>query len=540
VTGTYTENILSSIKAHPWVGRKDVETFLHFPDIKSYNPQELTTVFLQAVTSQFDNSPVSSNRTKPETEETESVDEVEIVEPEEVTFEEVSQVEAPNQVENDSGLTEIDPEDVGFAPMDDNFTPVENLPPQINLSEPETIVELPNIPLATTKPKVKLNFPKIKFNKPTLPHFQSKSLLILLMFSPLLILIPFFYSKAEITLFLTPYDFQKTVTATFDPTVSEVDLSKGIFPVLSSVKELNTSVTVSTTGQKTVGDRSTGEVVIFNKSDKPINLSKGSILSDSGGHKFELETAIQVASSSSNFALGVINLGQTRAMIRAADIGPEYNIEKDVMLTFKDYPETTAIAKVNSTLIGGNRRQIRAVSSADKAQLDSKLATAIETTTNKYLDSPTSKIPNTIPELTQTKKGRVEYNREIGEEADELVATVTTTITAFSLNDSQKSKIINALFASEPDFGNVVSNYDKFTLNVQSKNQATFAVRYLPKVDKSAVAKMISGKSQKTATSLIKKNVRRVYNYQIATNLKAITFINPLPLRTENIIINIK
>ncbi|MFA5895065.1 MAG: hypothetical protein WC851_04785, partial [Candidatus Shapirobacteria bacterium] len=255
VTGTYTENILSSIKAHPWVGRKDVETFLHFPDIKSYNPQELTTVFLQAVTSQFDNSPVSSNRTKPETEETESVDEVEVVEPEEVAFEEDSQIETPYPVEDESGLTEIDPEDVGFAPMDDNFAPVENLPPQINLSEPETIVELPNIPIATTKPKVNLNFPKIKFNKPTLPRFQSKSLLILLMFSPLLILIPFFYSKAEITLFLTPYDFQKTVTATFDPTVSEVDLSKGTFPVLSSVKELNTSVTVSTTGQKTVGDR---------------------------------------------------------------------------------------------------------------------------------------------------------------------------------------------------------------------------------------------------------------------------------------------
>ena len=360
------------------------------------------------------------------------------------------------------------------------------------------------------------------------------------MFSPLLVLVPFFYSKAEITLFLTPYNFQKTITATFDPTVAEVDLSKGVFPSLSSVKELTTSVTVPTTGQKTIGDRSTGEIVIYNKSDKPLNLSKGSILSDQGGRKFELETAIQVAPSSSNFALGVINLGQTKAMIKAADIGPEFNIEKDVMLTFKDHPETTVIAKVSSSLGGGNRRQIRAVSGADKTSLDSKLASAIDATTDKYLQSSISKIPNSIPELTQTKKGRVEYNREIGEEADELVATVNTTITTFSLNDTQKSKIINALFASEPDFSNVVSNYDQFALTIQSKNQATFAVRYLPKVDKSVVTKLVAGKSQKTATSLIKKNVRRVYNYQIVTNLKAISFFNPLPLRTENIIINIK
>lgn len=538
VTGSYNENILNSIKAHPWVGRKDVETFLHFPDIKSYNPQELTGVFLQAVSSQFDSSPVSVSRSKfePETEVAPSIDEVEAVEPEEPITEEIMALEP----ENDSDLVEVDPGDVGFAPMDDNFSPVLDFPQENNHSEPETTTEIPDIPLATAKSRIKINFPKLKFNAPTLPKFQSKSLLILLTFSPLLVLVPFFYSKAEITLFLTPYNFQKTITATFDPTVTDVDLSRGVFPSLSSVKELTTSVTVPTTGQKTVGDRSTGEIVIFNKSDKPLNLSKGSVLSDQGGHKFELETAIQVASSSSNFTLGVINLGQTKAMVRAVDIGPEYNLEKDVMLTFKDHPETAAIAKVNTTLGGGNRRQIRAVSSTDKSSLDSKLASAIEVTIEQYLQSPTSKIPNNIPELTQTKKGRVEYNREIGEETDELVATVTTTITTFSLNDSQKTKIINALFASEPDFSNVVANYDQFSLTIQSKNQATFAVRYLPKIDKLAITKMVSGKSQKTATSLIKKNVRRVYNYQIVTNLKAISFINPLPLRTENIIINIK
>ncbi|MBI2464836.1 hypothetical protein HYV64_01720 [Candidatus Shapirobacteria bacterium] len=539
ITGSYNDNILSSIKAHAWVGRKDVETFLHFPDIKSHSPAELTSIFLQAVSSQFDNSPSSTPRPKvePEVEATVPVGETEIIEPEEVI---VSEEVANSEPYGDADLVEVDPEDIGFAPMDDNFSPVVDSPQAVIPPELEAVPMTSNIPIATTKPKIKINFPKIKFSAPALPKLQSKTLLILLMFSPLLVLIPFFYSKAEITLFLTPYNFQKTITATFDPTVTEVDLGKGVFPSLSSVKELTTSVTVPTTGQKTIGDRSTGEIVIYNKSDKPLNLSKGSILSDQGAHKFELETAIQVASSSSNFALGVINLGQTKAMIKAADIGPEFNIEKDVMLTFKDNPETTVIAKVNSTLGGGNRRQIRAVSGADKTSLDSRLASAIDATTDKYLQSSISKIPNSIPELTQTKKGRVEYNREIGEEADELVATVTTTITTFSLNDTHKSKIINALFATDPDFGNVVSNYDQFSLTIQSKNQATFAVRYLPKIDKTSIAKMISGKSQKTATSLIKKNVRRVYNYQIATNLKAISFFNPLPLRTENIIINIK
>jgi hypothetical protein len=545
VTGSYTDSILSSIKAHPWVGRRDVETFLHFPDIKSYTQTELTGVYLQAVASQFDTTTVSSPPAEEKHSEPELVDqqeEVSDISDDEADFEPDDNLVDPEETieSSSSKLIEVDPDDIGFSEVDDNFTVPTSLSHEELIDESVGGVEVVSPPVIN--PKRKFTLPKIKFKLPhlSLPTISARWMLFPLVISPLLILFPFFYSKAEVTLFLTPYNFQKTVTAVFDPNTESVDTQKGIFPVVAQVKELTTSSTVATSGQKTIGDRSTGEIVVYNKQDKPLNLSKGSILTDQAGHKFELETAIQIPSSRSNFSLGVINLGQTKAMIRATDIGPEYNLEKDAMLSFKEVGESSAVAKVNTTLSGGSRRQIRAVSASDKAQLDTQMTTAINETASKNTQVTSAKAVDIIPELTQTKKGRVEYSREVGEEADELSATMTTTVTTYHLTEPQKNKIVTALFSADPDFSNVVSNFSEFKLSIVNKNQATFAVKFLPKVDKSSVAKMVAGKSQSQAVSNIKKNVRRVYNYQITTNLKPLTIINPLPFRLENIIINTK
>ena len=320
IIGDFTESVLNSIKSHPWVGRKDVETFLHFPEIKSYSQSELINIFLQTVTSQFESPPPLSP--PPTTSKIEVVPEPQSTRPE---------------------LIEVDAGDVGFGPVDANFIPANQVPDQINIEPPV----IPKVPLHYSKTRFNLKFPKIKLHSPSLPSIHIKTFFWPLMFSPLLILIPFFYSKCEVLLYLTPYDFQKTLPVTFDSTITEVDLKKGIFPINSQTKELSTSVSVPATGQKTIGDRSTGEITIFNKLDKTINLSKGAVVFDPTGRKFELETAVQIASSSSNLSLGIINLGQTKAMVKAVDIGPESNLDKDTILKIKDYPDTSAIDKAN-------------------------------------------------------------------------------------------------------------------------------------------------------------------------------------------------
>jgi hypothetical protein len=537
ISGVYSESTVQSIKSHPWIGRKDVETFLHLPDIKAYDRQKLIESYLDAVTSQFE-GPIEKI-TKPEP----------IVEPEpELTEELVPPLNFSDQLVIDddetvdeSQISEVEPDELGFGPIEDNFSQVTALPVNSNLTD---------TPIVPPAPKVKINFrlPKINLSLPRIPRWSSTFMLIPLVISPLLVLIPFYFSRAEITLSLTPYTFSKSITATFDPSVSEVDLTKSIFPITSQTIDLTTSISTPATGQKTVGDQSTGEITIFNKLDKTISLPKGTVLVNKSGLKYELETSVQVASSSSNLSAGVINLGQTKAMVRASDIGQEYNLASESILLIKDYPETTAVAKVNTSLSGGSKRQVQAVGSSDKATLDSKLTAEINSTKEKHMSESTSKSVDMVTDLTQIKQGRVEYSREVGEEADKLSATVTTTITTYQFTDSQKSKIILAIFSSEPDFSQVKTNFNEFNLkitpakgnNILPRGQATFSATFLPKTDIVALKKLVSGKMQSTAISLVKKNIPRVYNYQIKTNFEWLSFMNPLPFRTENIIINIK
>ena len=508
LTGDITSSILESVKNFSWVGKKSIETFLHFPDIKHYDQNKVTGIYLKAIISQLQPPlPVTSEP---------------VVESEPIT----------------SDLVEVDASDFGFVADQSPVETTPEAPPEI--IEPE--------PVITDKPPQKIalpkfSLPKIRFHLPSVNLFFTP-----LVFSPLLILIPFFFSTANITLFLTPYEFSKTLEVTFDPEAKDIDLIKRIIPINRQSLEINSSATAPTTGNKTVGDKAIGEVVVYNKQDKTQSLAKGTILIDTAGNKYELTTAAQIASSSANLDLGVINLGQTKVMVSAVDIGPEYNLGKDSKLHFKDFPETTILAKVSLGLTGGTKRQISAVSATDKANLEQQLSTKITTAVDETITKKLSETPDIIKDAVQISKGRIEYNREVGEEADELSATSVSTVYIFHLDQSQKSQLLSAFLSPEPGFSDSKYSLNDFTFKLnpskksidQIKGQLVVTGKSIPKLNTVDIAKLLSGKSQTTAAALIKKNYPRVYNYQINTNFSFLSSINPLPFRLQNIKIEIK
>lgn len=529
--GDINEGVVDSIKNYPWIGKKDTETFLHLPDIKAYSPLETVQVYTRAITSQF-SAPTNHPSDFSESEPTET----ELVE---------------------SDLSEVDASDLGFsASAPPKMIDSDNLviPPseEISLpslettfssdsSETETVAEVSS----STRPKSRLSFPKLAF-----PHFHLPTLnwlLAPLVILPLLILIPFLFSKADIVLSFTPYNFDKQVQVTLDPTVSSYDSSQKIVPVKQQTFDINTSASVPTTGQKTVGDKAKGEVVIFNKQDKVQNLSSGTVLIDSQGNKYELSSSVQVAASSSDLNAGVITLGQTKVIISAADIGPEYNLAADTQLHFKDYAETILVAKVSGALSGGNKRQINAVSSADKTSLEKKMTETIDQSVDEKL-TQTNGISGLIKNSTQVKKSRLVYSREIGEEADELSATATSTVTVYYLTDDQKKDILNNLLSSESGFNEADINPGNFELslvpvstdNGQVKGTLTIKGTAVPKVNAAAVSQLLSGKSLSRAAELIKSSYPRVYNFEINTNFRFLQSINPLPFLRSHITVEVK
>lgn len=538
IYGKADESIIEKFKNFPWIGKKNVETFLHFPDIKFYQDHDLINIFFKAVTSQMIGGGDSTHQAVPPVDSEKVEEETEVEETPEVVEEEKSEEpEIKSDNENEiiaEDLEEVPFENFGFT-KDQPIPEPEIISPEIPVLEPELISE----PKPERQP-ISLKLPKLNFK---LPKLKSN----LLLFIPFIVLIllfaPILLAKANITLFATPYEFDKTVNVTLDSDATT--LSDSIIPVDKKTITVDSSVSIKTTGQKTVGNKATGEVTIFNKVEKVQSIPKGSILIDSKNQQFELINTIQVASSSSNFDTGTMNFGQVKTVISALDIGSEFNITKDTALHFKDFPETTIVVKSNADFTGGSKQQINAVSQQDKTNIEAKLAEAIKAEADKKINEQFNNSNDIIKETIQTKKGKTDLNREVGEETDDLTATTQSTVTVFAFKSDLKSKILEQFLSKENDYSNSNLNPESFVFALKvdklDASKATGSLNIkgsaLPKIDVELIKKNISGRTIKKAQDIIKKTVNRVYDYNFKINPN---IFNIIPFNSKNIFIDVK
>lgn len=537
VYGQVDESTIENLKNFPWLGKKNIETFLHLPDIKLYQDNELVNIFFKAITSQIvndDNHPhqeVSTVETETEAEELETEKEVEI--------DVVPEVEEPDsevvdEEEKLPQLEEVSSDDLGFAS-------------NIETSSLEKITETEDITDISIEEPVKQEKSNFSFKLPKLniklPKLKSNLLLLIPPLALLLVCAPIFLSKANVVLFLTPYEFDKTINVTLDSNATE--LSDSIIPIDKKTVTVESTATVNTTGQKTVGNKASGEITIFNKVEKVQDIPKGAILVDSKNQQFELMNAVQVASSSSDFATGTMNFGQVKTVISALDIGPEFNITKDTVLKFKDFPETLIVVKNNTDFTGGTKQQINTVSAQDKINVEAEITEKLKQLANEKINQDFNNSNDAIKETLQTTKGKVELNREIGEETDSLTATAQSIVSVFVLKPDLKDKIISQFLSKEAGFSDSEINSDTFTFNLKidklDQNKASGSLNIkgslLPKINIELLKKNISGKSTKKAQDIIKKTVTRVYDFNIKINFK---IINILPVSPKNIFIDVK
>lgn len=547
IFGDTNSEIVTNLKNFSWVGKKNVETFLHFPDIKLYSNNDVIATFTKVISNQLNpGNAIANKESLSESEiDSENIDQdVTKTEIEEPIIESTEVVDSENEITEES-LLEIQPEDLGFSAPLPIITP-DQLPPSLDISpEPNLdpfqplVITPPVLPDNLSKKKISFSLPKIKFPKLKINY---SFLWIILAILPFLIIGPLFLISAKITLFTTPYQFEKSNPITLKADASLSDIDKSIIPVVKETVQVKAAATIETTGQKTVGDKAKGEITIYNKLDKTLSLPKGSVLTDSSGKKFELTAAVSVNASSSDLEQGVINLGKTKTVVLAADIGSEYNLATDAKLVFKDFPETSVIAKADSNFSGGTKQQIRAVSKEDKANIQVKIDEEISKNIDEQINQKVGNISGVIKGTIQSQKDNLELSREIGEAADELKATVNATVSVFILSDDTKDKVIKHFLSSESDFNNIDYQPNNFTLSFnitktessQATGNLTISGKSLPKISVSQLQKSFVAKTTNQANSIIRKMVPRAYNFHITNTLPL------LPFRSDNINIEIK
>jgi len=536
IYGNADDSTVEELKNFSWVGKKNVETFLHFPNIKLYNDNDLINIFFKAITSQMVGGSNSSHQsiTSIPPEKIENSDELEIVENTDENTEEIidDNSNLPDSELVDS-LEEVSPDILGFVQIQSS---VETLQTPVVDEIPVLEKEIP-----LPKPSIPLTLPKIKL--PKLPKIKINFLIFILPIIPLIFLFLLFFLKSQVTLYLTPYEFEKTVNVTLDSKSTEV--SPSIIPVEKKEVAVSSSVTVDTTGQKTVGEKSTGEVTIFNKLEKVQSIPKGSILTDSKGQKFELVSGVQVAAAVIDYNTGTMNFGQVKTSVSAADIGSEYNISKDATLTMKDFSENSIVVKTNTTFTGGTKTQVGAVSKTDKTTAESQLTKSLADAADKKINEEFNNLSDTLKETIQVKKGKIEFDREVDEQADSLTASSNSTVSVFTISSETKNKIIKQFMSDEDGFSNSEINPDSFVFTFKvakldtdkSTGSLTIKGSSLPKVDTFALKNKIVGRTVNNAKDIIRKNITRVYNFDFKNNFN---IFDILSFNKKNISIDVK
>lgn len=231
--------------------------------------------------------------------------------------------------------------------------------------------------------------------------------------------------KAEIVLSVTPEQINQEYELILDPKALASDPAKMILPAKVIETTLSESKTRTTTGRKTVGEQAKGETTIYNRTDARKVFESGLVLIGPGGLEFSLDDEVAVASKTPDLASGVDKWGEGKVGVTAADIGTEYNLAADSQLAFEDYSTSLFLVKNESAFTGGTSRQIQAVSEEDREALKTDLEQELMEKAKQQFFSDIIPGQKLVEESLQVKTAAVDYNRKVGEEAQEISLTLS-------------------------------------------------------------------------------------------------------------------
>lgn len=302
--------------------------------------------------------------------------------------------------------------------------------------------------------------------------------------------------RAQMTIFVSPEELKKEWELKLDPNVVARDEKRKVFPAQLIEASVSQSKTKTTTGRKTVGEKAKGEVMIFNIGNSK-NLAAGTILIGPGEFKFTLDQAVSVASGS---ALG--GPGQVKANITAADIGADYNLASGSEFTISNFDKSILAAKNESALTGGTSRQVQIVSEEDRVLLKKDLQEILEKRAEEEIGKKVAGSQRLVKESLQTKVSQENYDRKVGEEAQEATLTLAVKATGLVFEQNDLRDFLRLLLKDE--IGEQDFRWEEADLNFQAENvnddgsiqfKTEVSGKLYPAIDEKEIVRNLTGKS---------------------------------------------
>jgi len=459
---------------------------------------------------------------------------------------------SPGGAVPDSDESDSDPDsgDLGFVVGQD----IRDLDtPESDMSEPAPIV--PSAPIKRPKFAVPAALTNLKsfiprFNQSSFsqPQFNFKNPLFIAI--PVILLLIIFgivfaygsISSAKITLFVEPKQLDKSFELAIADSPQD-DLPT--IPATSESLELNASGSIPTSGEALVGDKATGEVTVFNKTDSEKTFEKGTTLTTSGNLKFVLDSDVTVASRSAEEQDGGINIvyGKVTTSVTANAIGAESNIDNNTEFTVGTFPKSSIDAKATKDFSGGTSRTVKAVSKTDRQELLDQLSEQIKSEAKDKLSSSDEFqiVPQDVEIIDQS------FSDAVGDETDTLSLDLKAKANFLKFRQSALSSLVELQINSDippgftfnPDNADITVSPPETDDDGLITTTATVKANLTPDVPISDYQKQLKGKSVNTADRLL-QNIAGYKKLTIIITPKLPFLSGRLPSNTDKIQFEIK
>jgi hypothetical protein len=280
-----------------------------------------------------------------------------------------------------------------------------------------------------------------------------------------------------------------------------------------------------TSGENQIGEKASGEIAIYNKQTKEINLEKGSLFKKSGIN-FVLSNDVTVPSATD--AGKIIVKGEKIVDVTAESIGAEGNIDKGSELVSVDYPEGDLYAVANTDFKGGYKKTVAVFSEEDKAILEKKALERIKRDLQNNFYTKHTRDNLLFLATTKLSKEEKKYSLKVNEEGGEVLANYKGQAQVYYLSKHNLESDVQKKKLSGKEF--VENTFKLANIKLLKEEKASFKYSAVVKgqvqhfIDKTSLLNNLAGKGVSAAEKIIRAE-RNVSEAKIIVSPLDIKFI---------------
>ena len=353
--------------------------------------------------------------------------------------------------------------------------------------------------------------------------------------------------KAQVSLLVQPVSVEKEMEFTLSDKISQPDVEKKILPMFEMATEVSGNKSDGVKGRKTVGEKATGEVVVYNGTDIKKTFLKGTGIKGPDGLRFIFNETVAVPARTTDISSSppVDKWGEGKVAVTAGEIGTQYNISANSNLSLESNTGTVSavIVRNSSDFSGGTSREISAVSKEDQGNLQKALLEELQTQAEQDLKTKVS--DDIILEGSLALKNKTDrFDREIGDEADQLTLEENAVFSVSYFKEESLLVLIRQETASliPEGYGSNPVKEDK-KINLRNKEKNTYTVllsqQYYPEISQTETASLLKGKLLPRAKKILGE-IKNISGYEIQITPKIFSFLPILPFEVKNVIITVK